>query len=389
MSAVEYLRERSQLQALPPQLVAAPFLALDTEFMRTNTFFPIFGLLQIGSADRQWLIDPLAVPDLSPLSPLLGPAGPLKVMHACSEDLEVLSAVLPEGLGEVHDTQVALAFLGEGLQLGYQGALKQVLDIDIAKDAARTDWLQRPLTPEQLRYARLDVEHLPALYETLRTRLQARDLWSFYVAECQEVCRLPVPPPAETLWREHGNAWRLSAQGRAALQGLMVWREQEAVVRNVPRGHLLKPTTLFALAWQLPTRVTQLAQVVDMNPRVARRDGEALLALLDEARQRPAAACPPPVPAPLPREAGRLFDALKHSLKPMATQLGLPLEVLWRKRLAERVVDAVVADGLPALPMALTGWRQPWLLAPLQDCLQAHEASWLAWRDLRRVSLPS
>lgn len=170
-------------QSLPRWQQAAP-LALDTEFIRVDTFFPRLGLVQLGDGQGEALVDPLAIPSLQALAPLLGPSGPCKVLHACSEDLEVLSPLVPQGLGVIHDTQIALAMLGEGLQVGYQKALQLMLGIDIPKDASRSDWLARPLSMQQCDYAALDVRHLPALYAAARERLQARELWLLFVAEC-------------------------------------------------------------------------------------------------------------------------------------------------------------------------------------------------------------
>lgn len=360
-------------------------LVLDTEFIRVDTFFPILGLVQIGDGHGEDLLDPLAIKDMSCLSPLFGVGSPVKVLHACSEDLEVLSPLAPEGLGEVHDTQIGLAMLGEGLQLGYQKALQQVLGIDIPKDASRSDWLQRPLTQQQLDYAALDVRHLPALYDAVKARLETQGLWAYYRAECAEVCRLAAPVHADTCWQDHANAWRLQAQGRAVLQAVMAWREQQAVARNVPRGHLLKPLSLFEIARRTPNNMRDLQAIPELNPRVARRDGEQLLDLIDHALALPAAECPLAVPPPLPREAAALYDDLKAALQPVSLRLGIPIEVLWRKRLADKLVLAAADHGLAAGAAAISGWRAELLPEVLLPVLTQHQGSLQSWARLRRV----
>ncbi len=376
-----------QLEALKESLAAfkqQPFLALDTEFIRINTFYPIFGLLQIGNGEGEWLIDPLAITDLSPLRELLGPAGPIKVMHACSEDLEVLNPLQPEGLGEVHDTQIAMAFLGLGMQIGYQRALQDILQIEIPKDASRSDWLQRPLTDHQLQYAALDVRHLPQLYQTLRERLQQKNVWEYFRQECAEVCRLSAPVDPDRAWLDHGNAWRLGPRNRAALQFLMAWREREAVQRNVPRGHLLKPTTLFDLAYRMPTHHHELLKMTDINPRVARQEAEAILTMIEQARVLALSDCPAPVAPPLPREISRVFDQLKRAIVPVAEQLQLPSDVLWRKRLAEKVVLAAVDGNIDAGITQINGWRAPVLQPVIAEALHQHEDFIQACRAARR-----
>ncbi|MDZ4297457.1 MAG: ribonuclease D [Moraxellaceae bacterium] len=379
-----YIRQAEALKESLSAFNQQPFLALDTEFIRINTFYPIFGLLQIGNGDGEWLIDPLAVTDLSPLCDLLGPKGPIKVMHACSEDLEVLNPLLPEGLGEVHDTQIAMAFLGQGLQIGYQRALQDVLQIEIPKDASRSDWLQRPLTEHQLQYAALDVRHLPLLYQTLRERLQQQDVWEYYRQECAEVCRLGPSIDPDRAWLDHGNAWRLGPRNRAALQLLMAWREREAVQRNVPRGHLLKPTTLFELAYRMPAHNHDLLTMVDINPRVARQEADAILAMIDQARQIALESCPPPVAPPLPREISRVFDHLKRAIVPVAESLHLPGDVLWRKRLAEKVVLTAIDVDIDAGIEQIKGWRAPSLQPVMADVLRQHDEFIQSCRAVRR-----
>lgn len=381
-----YLDSAEGLQATLPRWQNAQPLAIDTEFIRVDTFYPKVGLIQLGDGQGEALVDPVAISDLSMLDAVLGPQGPLKVLHACSEDLEVLTPLTSQGLGTIHDTQIALAMLGEGLQVGYQKALQLVLDIEIPKDASRTDWLQRPLTQHQLDYAALDVRHLPALYAELMQRLQTRELASLYAAECAEVCRLPPPVNAETCYQEHGNAWRLSPRELAVLQALMAWREQEAVSRDVPRGHLLKPLSLFELARRQPRSAADFQGIPELNPRVARRDGAELLALVASARALPETALPSRLSPPLPREASSVYDALKQGLADVAQTLQLPMDVLWRKRLADKVVLAAVDQDIAAGIAQIPGWRAPILSQSVEQVLLTYRDELAQWSRVRKVS---
>jgi len=380
-----YLDSAEGLQATLPRWLQARPLALDTEFIRVDTFYPKIGLIQLGDGQGEGLVDPVAIPDLCMLDAVLGPQGPLKILHACSEDLEVLTPLTTQGLGTIHDTQIALAMLGEGLQVGYQKALQLVLNIDIPKDASRTDWLQRPLTQHQLDYAALDVRHLPALHAELMRRLRARDLVAIYEAECDEVCRLPAPVNADTCYQDHGNAWRLTRRELAVLQALMAWREREAVARDVPRGHLLKPLSLFELARRQPRSAAGFHDIPELNPRVARRDGPELLALISQARSLADSELPPRLPQPLPREASSVYDALKRAFGQVAAEAQLPLDILWRKRLADRVVLAAVDEGLEAALGQIRGWRTAWLMPVLERVLNDHCDELAGWSRARNV----
>lgn len=370
------------LTAAADLLSSAPRIAVDTEFLRVSTFYPVLGLLQLGTDSQHWLVDPLALSDLSPLAPLFSATGPVKILHACSEDLEVLQAVFGSALGPIHDTQILLAFAGEGLQLGYAASVAKVLDVTLEKDAARSDWLQRPLSAIQRRYAALDVVYLPALYDAVRASLEAKGTWAWAVAESEAVCRPPQPQPDDALWRSHSQAWRLGPQQRAALQAITAWREDTARRRNVPRGFLLKPSTIFALAQSLPTRSEQLMQLPDVHPRTVRQDGSVWLSLVAEAKARAPEACPAPVDAPLPREAQALMTALRGAIDPVAQAHQVPMDVLWRKRLADRVVAAVLATGaVESVADVISDWRAPLLVTPVMSVLHEHQSLWRPWRS--------
>eukprot|EP01155_Anaeramoeba_flamelloides_P048825 Anaeramoba_flamelloidesc41233_g2_i3.p3 GENE.c41233_g2_i3~~c41233_g2_i3.p3 ORF type:complete len:204 (-),score=48.86 c41233_g2_i3:35-646(-) len=143
--------------------LAQPLLALDTEFMRTETFYPIPGLIQVADEQGCYLIDPLKVKDMAPLARVLAAPEVLKVVHAGSEDLELFRhsyGVLPSPL---YDTQIGAAFVGWGFSMGLQRMVSEVLEVELGKGETTSDWLQRPLTPEQEHYAALDVAYLPAL----------------------------------------------------------------------------------------------------------------------------------------------------------------------------------------------------------------------------------
>ena len=151
-----------------------PFVALDTEFMRVDTFYPIAGLIQIGDGVRAYLIDPLTIDNWQPLAALLENPAVIKVVHACSEDLEVLLRLTGSLPVPLFDTQLAAAYLNLGFSMGYSRLVQAVLDIDLPKGETRSDWLQRPLSETQVSYAAEDAVHLAEVFIRLRPRLSDR-----------------------------------------------------------------------------------------------------------------------------------------------------------------------------------------------------------------------
>lgn len=385
---IVHITDNAALADMARALAGREHLALDTEFMRVDTFHPRLALIQLGDGDTEYLVDPLTITDFSPLVPLLVAERPRKLLHACSEDIEVLARLCGQLPAGIIDTQIATAFLGQGLQVGYQKALQENLGVDIPKDESRSDWLQRPLSAGQISYAALDVKYLPPLYDYLRRALAERRLTDWFEADCRlmldEVDFAPVP---ELMYRDVSNGWRLRRQELAVLRELLVWREAEARRRDTPRGFLIKNGSLFSLARRQPSTLQALADIEDMTPRILRKEGEAILAVIAAARQLPEETWPAALPTPLPRESRELFDALRAAAAGVAEKTGVPAEVLLRKRHIEAMVLGRVDQGDNApLPRAFAGWRGELLLPVLLPVLAAADDELQAWgRERRRA----
>lgn len=381
-----HITDNTALAAMAGELAGREAIALDTEFMRVDTFHPRLALIQIGDGDNEYLIDPLTITDFSPLLPLLLNEFPRKLLHACSEDIEVLTRLagaLPRG---IVDTQIATAFLGQGLQVGYQKALQENLGVDIPKDESRSDWMLRPLSPGQISYAALDVKYLPPLYDYLSRALAERQLVDYFQRDCHLMLdELNFTPDARELYRDVSNAWRLRRQELAVLREILIWREGEARSRDIPRGFLVKNSSLFALARRQPLTLQALSDIEDVTPRILRKEGEAILAVIRRARELPPEAWPQALPTPLPREARDLFDELRKAAVPVSHASAVPEEVLLRKRHVEALVLGRVDQGRAApLPRAFAGWRGDLLLPVLEPVLARAENTLQLWGDERR-----
>tara|TARA_R110001592_G_scaffold363359_1_gene685141 strand:- start:1331 stop:2461 length:1131 start_codon:yes stop_codon:yes gene_type:complete len=348
-----------QLQECTHQLKDCDAIALDTEFMRTDTFFPILGLVQIYNGETCWLIDPLAVSDLSLLAEILTDSGIIKVFHSCSEDLEVLKHVLgcvPEPL---FDTQVAAAFSGYGFSKGYAGLVEVMLGIHVAKGETRSDWLQRPLSDSQLGYAALDVIHLLPVYRRLCENLAdlGRSEWVDEEMKGLVAKASGSEELAEYFLKVKG-AWQLDPQSLAALRMLCEWREIEARDRNRPRGRVIGDKTLLDIVIKTPQGNHDLSDIEGMHPGLIRRYSETLFELLQNGLATPLSDCPKTLPEPLPRQAGDRIKQLKKIVNTRAELLDLPPEVLARKRDIEFLVRQVMEQHRARLPDTIAvGWR--------------------------------
>lgn len=333
-------------------------LYLDTEFMRERTYFPRLALVQVHDGEGIYLIDTTRVAAPALLEALSGRA---LVMHACSEDLEALAAftgVYPE---HVEDTQIAAALVGEDMQLGYQRIVETVLGVSLDKGATRTDWLQRPLSAEQLSYAEDDVKYLPELAQRLRQRLQAAGRLEWWAEECarlREDAVARAEPSAP--WRQVKGASHLQGQPLALLEQLAQWREQVARQRDLPKGFVLRDPELLELSRETQPGLASL-QRLGLHPKVIRRDGEAIIECIQRGLENPP---PEPLPEPLDGEQRQRVKVLRDKVATIAAGLGLKPDVLMRRRWLE----SMIRDP-ERLPDALTGWRRDIVTRPLLESL--------------------
>lgn len=337
----------------------APVLGLDTEFVRTNTFFHKLGLIQVSDGHCSWLIDPLAAGDLSPLAEVFRSPG-VKVLHSASEDIEVFHRFLAALPAPLFDTQIAGAFAGAGAFLSYQKLVAAYLGVELAKEETRTDWLARPLSTAQLAYAAEDVAFLVPLYQRLTRELESLGRLSW---ACEDSAALldtsRFAEEAESAYLRIKGAGRLDRRQLAALRALAAWRDREARRRDRPRSFVLKEDLLLALATRRPKTLQDLLRLPSFDPRQADRDGAAWLQLLEEAEALPASELPPRLAGqPFSPAVRELEQRLRERVRQKAAALGVPPEILAPRRAVDALLRLTVGKTDPRLPRELQGWRR-------------------------------
>ena len=348
---------------------ALPFVALDTEFMRVDTFYPIAGLLQVSAGDGAYLIDPLRISDWRPFAALLEAPTVVKVLHSCSEDLEVFLRLTGSLPAPLFDTQLAAGYLNLGFSMGYSRLVQAVLDIDLPKGETRSDWLQRPLSETQVSYAAEDAVHLAEVYTRLRPRL-SDEKYAWVLEDGAElVANLRREIDPYEVYRDAKLAWKLSRAQLAVLRELCAWREQQARARDLPRNRIIREHSLWPLAKSQPDNLAALGKIEDMHPRTVRQDGEFLLGLIKRAASVSMDQWPPAVPEPLPVDAAVLIKQLRALGQTFAERLDMAPELMLRKKTLEALVKSGYPDGPYQLPDSLRGWRRELMGQALLDSL--------------------
>ncbi len=351
------IEDSATLANLCARLSTKPYVVVDTEFMRENTYWPELCLIQIADDEEAAAIDPLAPNiDLGPLLDLLTENEEvLKVFHAGGQDIEIVYNLTGKTPHPLFDTQVAAMALGQGEQIGYSNLVDTYLGIQVDKGARFTDWSRRPLDTRQIDYAIADVTHLSKIFPRMLDKLRktGRGVWLD-----QEMERLADP---ENYRNDPEQAWhrvRISSRkpevlGR--LKALARWREQEAQGKDLPRGRIIKDETLADLAGNPPRKQSDLGKVRGLSPAWSGNDiGGRLMAALAAATPMTAAELPlrdDRKPA-LGKDGALVADLLKLLLKIRAKEINVAARLLARSEDLESLA-AGQREGLPILD----GWR--------------------------------
>ena len=345
---------------------------LDTEFIKVDTLWPKLGVFQINVNDQIYLLDGTSL-NLSAFWEKLFKAQQ-NIFHACGEDIDLIyHYAQKKNLNNVFDTQVGMSFLGHGLQVSYQNALKTMLNVDIDKGQTRSDWLARPLSDEQLNYAANDVLYLMQLADKVQTDLKQHYLLDFAHEDCRNLTQeIGEETPLELLYQDVGN-YRHSRRQLMQLQQLAVWREQMVKALNQPRSFILRNSTMLDLVEKNPKNQFQLSTIKDLRPHIVREHGKTILDLLKF--------LPEPANWPL-----RLARPIRHSSKDIGEKIdsiiqhvvnetSIPKEVLMRKKWLNALYQHVVFHkDEQDLPDYLLGWRYELLTQPLIQVLHQDES---------------
>ncbi|HYM33056.1 MAG TPA: ribonuclease D [Candidatus Cybelea sp.] len=335
---------------------AAPYVTVDTEFMRENTFWPQLCLVQVASAEEAAAIDPLADGiDLAPLYGLMRNPNVLKVFHAARQDVEIFfhqSGAVP---APIFDTQVAAMVCGFGEQAGYETLVAQLAKASVDKSSRFTDWSRRPLTERQIAYALSDVTYLRTVYEKLRRRLghSGREAWLG-----EEMAILTDP---RTYAQHPEDAWKrirtrtMKPRFLSYLKAVAAWREVEAQRRDVPRSRIVRDEALLEIASHPPRTAEDLARVRGFSRSMAEgRQGAEILAALEAATPLTPEELPPADrDGPLPRGMGPLVELFKVLLKMKCEEH----EVAQKLVASSSDLERIAADDEAAVP-AMHGWRR-------------------------------
>jgi ribonuclease D len=351
------ITDSESLAALCERLARSEFVAVDTEFMRENTYWPDLCLFQIANSEEAAAIDPKAEGiDLTPLLNLLvNNEHVIKVFHAGGQDIEIIFNLTGGTPHPMFDTQIAAMALGLGEQIGYSNLCESLLGKTLDKGARFTDWARRPLDKRQIDYAIGDVTHLAVLFPKMVDRLRRTGRGGWLDQEMERIADPAnyVNDPAQAWKKVRIQSRKPEVLGR--LKAIAAWREIEARSKNLPRGRIMKDETLADVAAHPPSSQEKLAQVRGLSPSWKTNDiGARLMDALTNADPLPASELPPrdDKGPGLGKEGALIADLLKLLLKIRARESNVAAKLIARSEELE-LLAAGRREGLSILQ----GWR--------------------------------
>ncbi len=276
------------------------------------------------------------------------------------------------------DTQIAAGFAGYGMSIGYANLLKELKNITIPKQETRSNWLQRPLSDAQLRYAALDVVYLLDIYHILVAQLQKDNRLFWVESDCDAIVdKLRNTDNEAHYYLRIKSAWKLRPDQLAVLKTVSAWREQQARENDVPRGRIIKDPVLFDLATKLPSDMQQLKRVENISYRFIDEYGKSILCLVNQTLDNEVD-YPEQLEQPLTKEQTRVLKLLKQRVANIADKLAIPQSLLVRKKDYDTLIRSYCDTGRCQLPPSLLGWRQ----SVVGDDLQTYAGHLLSGKSL-------
>ncbi|TCS42053.1 ribonuclease D [Reinekea marinisedimentorum] len=360
-----------QLALVCQQWQQSSVIAIDTEFVRTETFHANLGLIQVCIEDTVWLVDPLDIQDWRPLQQVLTNPDITKVFHSLSEDSEVIKHSVGVLLCNVFDTQIAAALLGYPLQVSYAKLVEGLFGEQIDKDATRSDWLARPLTNKQCEYAAADVFWLYRIYGELAEQLKNIERYDWVAEDSERQILNNLPAEPDQYYLKLRGGWKLKGVSLFALKELAAWRERKARQENCNRGRILQDKELIQIVERMPSTKGDLQHRLKLNPRKIRLYGDAIMQILKTAETINRQQWPERIDGPLPADQSELLKKVRERISQLADQHNIPAEVLAKRKQLESWLRSGCRDGQYRAPDVFNGWRGQILLAPVNELLSA------------------
>ena len=278
------IQKQQDLKALCKSIKRGDIIAIDLEFMRQTTFYPILCLIQINFNSQYFIIDVLAEDlNLKPFAKILKSRSITKILHSSFQDLEVIFGKFKLIPRATFDTQLMANFLGYNFNISYVSLVEDLFNSTISKEEQMSDWQKRPLSSSQIEYAINDVKYLPEIYQILKKRLEEQNKLNYFLAETKLVLKKNYNINKQNIFRKFSLTTKNAAYF-TKLKSLILWRDKVAKEKNIPRSFILKDDILNEIAKNDPKNLKQLKEILDLQKAKRTNLGKDILAVLKKAK---------------------------------------------------------------------------------------------------------
>lgn len=361
------------LAAICAEAAQQPYVVLDTEFIRERTYYPILALVQMAWRDQDpVLIDPLQIKDWAPFHALLKNPEVRKIFHAGRQDVEIFYYQMNAMPENIFDTQIAASMCGYGDQIGYSALVARLLGKNLEKGSSFTNWLQRPLTNSQLKYARDDVLYLSDVYERLWQRAEAKKRTNWIEEEIKAQLNGSIfEPEPSMMWRKVKKSNSLAPRNQVVLRSLAQWRFETARELDKPLRYILSDEAMIELCKLGKLTREGLSSRRGMQSKILDRYGDQIMKLHAEARQMPKGDWPQNEKRGKPpsEKSEGLADLVWLLLKEIAREMDMaPTHLINKKDLAPYIENLLRGKDVSHYPIG-RGWRSQMVGEPLRDLI--------------------
>lgn len=288
----DYIQSNQELIQLCERLRKYSLIAFDTEFVAEDSYRPELCLVQVAAHDCVAVIDPLRLDNIEIFWELLQEPGRTIVVHAGREEILFCYRSIGKTIGNLFDIQVAAAFLGCEYPASYGNLVSRFVGRSLSKEETRSDWRQRPLSPRQLDYAAQDVRDLPAIHDMLAQQLKECDRWEWVMEEIVRKQDDLAAAEQQENWHRIPGIQALSGASLAIARRVWLWREQQAVDRDIPARRVLRDDLIIELARRGNADVKRIANLRGMNHRHLKNYWDELADLINDGANDPVPAWP-------------------------------------------------------------------------------------------------
>lgn len=379
---IHWVNNPTDLQRLIDEIQSVDTVALDTEFIKRTTYYPILALIQINTGKGIYLVDAPCL-DLSELWQALSQVQTM-VWYACGEDLGIfyLLADCPP-LTNVFDVQIAVAYLTDQMQVGYSQAVNEILGIALDKGESKSDWLARPLSDDQWHYAINDVRYLLAVYDTVRHALNDKGLLDYVKEDCQRYAKevhTAWHTPSHLLYLDY-VASNYDARQLTLLRDLVAWRENIAKTKNQPKNFIIGKQPLREIVLDMPTNIPALAHTT-LNRSALRRYGTQIIEMVRVAKTLPNDQLVAVIPTYISKHKP-FKNPLEQAINAYSHQMQIPTSILMRGRWLNELLYMVYQDlDESHLPESLMGYRRAWIATTILPILHQYRTEIIAGFDV-------